>query len=196
MIKNDSVDRKCIQEFSSLETDVQESVNTDSHCEDMINIYSLETLSVRKTFTLTILVPLIFGLILLIFSGLFQIPLHDNIISLASTATTCLDFSNVLPRKQGDSMVLIKDGECSFNITYCTENSVPVMNGLDFVQYFVEFNISDGVYNETETGEVGSPEYSYVYNEYTFLFKSNENKELFASSPEKYIPQVICLYYY
>lgn len=79
---------------------------------------------------------------------------------------------------------------CHEDIKYCTNNSVPVLNGLDFVQYFTEFKLSDGVYNESAVGEVGLPEYSYNLNGYTFLFKSQMNLDIFEQSPDRYIPQV------
>jgi YHS domain-containing protein len=56
------------------------------------------------------------------------------------------------------------------------------MGGLDFVQYF------SFVYGN-ETGVRGSEEYSVSYNSYEFYFINDENKALFESDPEKYIPQ-------
>lgn len=199
ILLTDVLDYNNAHEISALE-DISECVSkgiygNDLHGDiDNVGIdhnHVIKALHDHKTFILTILVPLLFGMILVIISGLFEIPLHDNIISLASNTAECLISNNILPRKQGDSMVLIQGHECSYNISYCTDNTVPVLNGLDFVQYFEEFKISDGVYNESEIGVAGTEEYSYVYNNYTFLFKSNENKEIFESAPEKYMPQVI-----
>lgn len=73
--------------------------------------------------------------------------------------------------------------------TYCANTSYPVMGGLDFVQYFTDFKISDGVYNESKIGEMGSSNYTSELNGYTFYFLSSTNKDLFDSSPSSYIPQ-------
>lgn len=143
----------------------------------------------RKVLILSILAPLIFGIILVILNGYNDSPISENVMSFASTAKSVV--SNMkLSKGKIDSIILNKGGHCSYNISYCTDNSVPVLNGLDFVQFFVEFKIAEGVYNETEMGVAGSAEYSYVYHNYTFLFKSNENKDLFVLSPETYLPQV------
>lgn len=63
------------------------------------------------------------------------------------------------------------------------------MGGLDFVQYFTTFKNADGTYDETQVGSVGSSKFSHVFNGYTFLFLSEENMNLFAKSPESYVPQ-------
>lgn len=81
--------------------------------------------------------------------------------------------------------------ECPSFVTAadCTNTAYPVLGGLDMVQYFTEFKNSDGTYDETKVGTVGSKDYSSVYNGYTFYFKSSENKALFDHSPTSYLPQ-------
>ena len=73
--------------------------------------------------------------------------------------------------------------------TQCSDTSYPVLGGLDFVQYFTEFKNDDGTYDETSIGEVGSSDYSSVYDGFTFYFKSSANKELFDASPTSYTTQ-------
>jgi YHS domain-containing protein len=72
---------------------------------------------------------------------------------------------------------------------FCYTNSVPVLGGLDFVQYFTEFKNEDGTYDETRIGSKGSTKYSSIYNGYTFLFLNPTNKALFDKNPESYLPQ-------
>lgn len=81
--------------------------------------------------------------------------------------------------------------ECTVSMAYCTNTSVAVLNGLDFVQFFTEFKLLNHTYNESAIGTVGLPQYSYVFNNYTFFFKSNHNLRLFQSSPSKYVPKVM-----
>eukprot|EP01035_Chromulina_nebulosa_P019146 gene19146-24985_t len=71
----------------------------------------------------------------------------------------------------------------------CSDTSYPVLGGVDFVNYFTKYKTSDGLVDETQTGELGSIDYSSVYNGYTFYFTSAANKELFDQSPSSYIPQ-------
>ena len=88
----------------------------------------------------------------------------------------------------------LNDNSCAECTTHmlqadCSEASRPVLGGLDFVQYFTEFKNDDGTYDETSIGEVGSSDYSSVYDGFTFYFKSSTNKELFDASPTSYAPQ-------
>lgn len=71
----------------------------------------------------------------------------------------------------------------------CRNTAYPVMGGLDFVQYFTSFKNSDGTYDETKVGSVGSSSFSYVYKGYTFYFLNQENLDAFAISPQSYVPQ-------
>ncbi len=60
-----------------------------------------------------------------------------------------------------------------------------VLKGYDVVEYFNLTPKSEGVQ--------GSDSYSYLYNNgggnYTFYFKNQTNRDLFANDPEKYLPQ-------
>lgn len=109
---------------------------------------------------------------------------HDdtsNLISIQHSATTSSTINSICYEDIDKKY---------FDFNYCTDTSVPVCNGIDFVQYFTEFKLSTGMYNESRVGTLGSSSYQYVYNGYTFLFKSEENQKLFQESPESYIPQV------
>mmetsp|Transcript_16696 Transcript_16696/g.15058 ORF Transcript_16696/g.15058 Transcript_16696/m.15058 type:complete len:185 (+) Transcript_16696:35-589(+) len=71
----------------------------------------------------------------------------------------------------------------------CGNNNNPVLGGVDFVQYFTTFKLSNGSYDETRTGIQGLSAYSYDYNGYNFHFLSDYNLNLFKSSPNVYLPQ-------
>mmetsp|Transcript_25142 Transcript_25142/g.22859 ORF Transcript_25142/g.22859 Transcript_25142/m.22859 type:complete len:183 (+) Transcript_25142:249-797(+) len=71
----------------------------------------------------------------------------------------------------------------------CSDLSYPVLGGVDLVDYFTTFKLSSGVYNDSLIGSYGNQNYSYVYNSYTFYFRTVDNKELFILSPESYLPQ-------
>jgi len=71
----------------------------------------------------------------------------------------------------------------------CSTTSIPVLGGVDFVQYFTDFSNNDGTYDETQTGLTGSSTYQTTYNGFTFYFLSQTNKDLFDASPTVYIPQ-------
>lgn len=72
----------------------------------------------------------------------------------------------------------------------CSSTLLPVMGGLDLVQYFIDFKIiGSGEYDESKIGTIGNPVYQAIYNSYIFYFISNKNKEIFLKSPDKYIPQ-------
>jgi hypothetical protein len=53
---------------------------------------------------------------------------------------------------------------------------LPVLGGVDMVQFFTAFKLPDGSYNESEVGQRGSDLYSSVYNNQTFYFISEENR--------------------
>ena len=57
------------------------------------------------------------------------------------------------------------------------ENTVAI-NGYDTVAYFTE-----------NRAVKGNPEYSYTWNEATWYFSKPENRDLFASNPERFAPQ-------
>lgn len=71
----------------------------------------------------------------------------------------------------------------------CLSTSESVMGGLDFVQYFTDFKLTDQTYNESLKGEQGLSTIYSTYKGYTFNFLSNEHKELFDVAPANYIPQ-------
>jgi hypothetical protein len=53
---------------------------------------------------------------------------------------------------------------------------LPVLGGVDMVQFFTAFKLPDGSYNESEVGQRGSDLFSSVYNNQTFYFVSEENR--------------------
>jgi len=71
----------------------------------------------------------------------------------------------------------------------CSNTDVPVLGGLDVMMYWTDFKGSDGVYDETKYGTLGSPEFTSSYNGYQFNFVSAENQQLFETNPSKYAPQ-------
>ena len=71
----------------------------------------------------------------------------------------------------------------------CSTIGDRVLGGLDFVQYFVDFNLPDGTYNETQVGLQGYDNIYSVYQNFTYNFLTQQNKEVFETNPEKYIPQ-------
>lgn len=64
----------------------------------------------------------------------------------------------------------------------CFTHSYPVMNGVDCVTYHFNSNL-------TISSVFGTPSHTSIYKEYTFLFKTEQNKKYFESQPEVYIPQ-------
>ena len=71
----------------------------------------------------------------------------------------------------------------------CTDNSTPVLGGVDVVNYFTAYKNADGTYDESKVGVAGSKDFSASYMGYNFYFVSEENKKLFESAPDKYAPQ-------
>ncbi len=62
----------------------------------------------------------------------------------------------------------------------CATNASPVMGGFDVISFFEK---------DAKAGKLGSVANSAKYNDYTFYFESKENKQLFETKPEAYIPQ-------
>ena len=58
---------------------------------------------------------------------------------------------------------------------YCYDNTTPVLGGVDMVQFFTTFKISDGIYNESKIGQLGSSRYTSTYGNYTYHFVSRKN---------------------
>jgi len=73
--------------------------------------------------------------------------------------------------------------------TTCSSETKPVLGGLDLVQYFTDFKLADGTYDETRVGSSGVSTYTSIFNGFQFQFQSKENKDLFDASPTSYIPQ-------
>lgn len=71
----------------------------------------------------------------------------------------------------------------------CGIKSVSVMGGVDFVEYFTTYKLSDGTFDETAGGEIGQQSINSSYNEYTFQFLNHANKAIFDANLSLYTPQ-------
>jgi len=67
----------------------------------------------------------------------------------------------------------------------CMNSSFPVLGGVDFVSYWSNGLSSDA----NDVGMAGQEEFFSTYMGYTFLFSSEENRDLFNDNPSKYAPQ-------
>jgi YHS domain-containing protein len=81
--------------------------------------------------------------------------------------------------------------DCPDSVTSkpCSVSGNAVLGGVDMVQYFTTFKKSDGTYDTTQVGEVGSSEFASTYDGFQYYFLSEDNKALFDASPTSYIPQ-------
>lgn len=68
---------------------------------------------------------------------------------------------------------------------YCSNISLPVLGGLDFVDFIQRMNETN--FNSASTQ--GSIDYSTKYLNYIFYFKSLTHKQLFETNPQQYLPQ-------
>jgi ABC-2 type transport system ATP-binding protein len=59
------------------------------------------------------------------------------------------------------------------------------LGGVDFVQYFVNFQLDDGTYNETQIGIQGDANIYTTYKNFTYNFLTEENKQLFEETPDE-----------
>jgi YHS domain-containing protein len=71
----------------------------------------------------------------------------------------------------------------------CSIKGNALLGGVDFVQYFTDFKLPDGTYNESATGRIGNSNIYSNVGSYTTYFLSEEHKALFDASPEAYLPQ-------
>jgi len=69
---------------------------------------------------------------------------------------------------------------CPNNLPQCSQSDNPVLGGLDIIPYF---------YNSSYVGIRGNDDIVTVYNGFKYLFTNKENKNMFDSNPEQYIPQ-------
>ena len=94
------------------------------------------------------------------------------------------------------------DGLCFCNLKtngksleYCYNTSVPILGGVDMVQFFTAFKLPDGSYNESEVGQHGSELYSTTYNNYMYHFVSKGNQRFATSAFLNISPQFVDLYH-
>lgn len=74
-------------------------------------------------------------------------------------------------------------------MSQCVVSGNPVLGGVDVIQYYTDFKMADGTYNESFVGDAGNSDYTSTYNGNTFYFKSQENKDMFDDSPSSFVPQ-------
>ena len=84
---------------------------------------------------------------------------------------------------------ILENCPAAYKNNNCAVKNLSVMNGLDFVQYFTDFKMADGSYNESKTGKLGNPDIKTDFNGYSFNFLSEENKKQFEENPSRFIPQ-------
>lgn len=73
------------------------------------------------------------------------------------------------------SPVFYSDGR---SIDFCYDQTLSVMGGVDMIQFFTDFKLEDGTYDEAEVGQQGSEEYSVSLNNYTYNFVTESNLRL------------------
>ena len=90
-----------------------------------------------------------------------------------------------------DSVTRVIPKTCPLKNTnnYCTTTTYTVLDGLDVVQFFTTFRLTNGTYDESRIGLIGHPRFEAIYHNYRFNFINKENKLLFLSNPDYYIPQ-------
>jgi YHS domain-containing protein len=76
---------------------------------------------------------------------------------------------------------------CSLSLT-CSVEGQPLLGGVDFVQYFTDFALPDGTYNESNTGKVGLSTISSTVGNFVTYFLTEDNKALFDANPTAYLP--------
>jgi len=115
------------------------------------------------------------------------------ILLICASVTVRRSYNNNNSAKTSMEMYSSNDDSCScpsfVTEASCADSSEPVLGGVDVVQYFTDFKLADGTFNETEVGVAGSSAYASVYNDFTFYFKSAANQALFEASPSSYVPQ-------
>ena len=52
------------------------------------------------------------------------------------------------------------------------------------IQFFTDFKLEDGTYDEAEVGQQGSEEYSVSLNNYTYNFVTESNLRLMTHDPD------------
>ena len=114
-------------------------------------------------FAFLTIVPLIFALLFVVSVSHFK-P--------RTQSTTQLKEYEHSSETTGCSCNMRKNGKA---VGYCYDSSVPVLKGVDMVQYFTAFKLPDGTYNESEVGQLGLDQYSSSYNNYTYHFISEAN---------------------
>jgi YHS domain-containing protein len=77
--------------------------------------------------------------------------------------------------------------ECTLLIN-CSIAKHALQGGVDFVQYYTDFRLPDGTYNESETGKVGLSTINSTVGKYITYFLTEDNKALFDAAPDHYLP--------
>ena len=135
--------------------------------------------------------PLVMGGLLLIGVAMRttgNLPSFDKLVGQSSVlSSTASSLSLETGTDDSASCTTCPDMITSLN---CADVSIPVLGGLDVIQYFTDFKDSEtGKYNETIIGQLGMPSFQSTYNNFLFNFISAENQKLFETNPSAYIPQ-------
>jgi len=133
-------------------------------------------------------VPLVMGLLLLVAGSLRASGKLGGLDSLMGTTGSSKVTALSLESGTDDaaSCTTCPDMITSLN---CADASIPVLGGVDVMQYWTDFKSSDGTYDETQIGQLGLPSYQSTYNNFLFNFISKENQLLFETDPATYAPQ-------
>ena len=123
--------------------------------------------------------PLVMAALLLIGWNYFSTP---------TIGGTVLDLKAILRPKSST------DDDCAScskkdSADTCSVEGDYVLGGVDIVQYFTDFKLPDGTYNESQVPSVGLDTLTSSYGNFQFKFISVEHKELFDANPTYYIPQ-------
>ena len=94
--------------------------------------------------------------------------------------TLFTSFGIVLKSNKMSMSMMSSCASCPNNLPQCSQSKNPVLGGLDIIPYF---------YNSSYVGERGNDSINTVYNGFDYLFTNIENKNMFDSNPEQYIPQ-------
>ena len=139
-----------------------------------------------------VLAPVMMGLILLCMATLRATGKLRGLSSLSGSSsgtkatTSKTSLSLLTGTDDAASCTTCPDMITSLN---CADPSIPVLGGVDVIQYWTDFKNSEGTYDETQIGQLGIPSYQSTYNNFLFNFISADNKALFDTDPATYAPQ-------
>lgn len=113
-------------------------------------------------------------------------PLNANI----KSSEFSLQDSYIAAYNAGDSLESNCDCTNPYNysaVNTCTDPSYLAYKGIDLVELWKKHSV-DGLDYSSYTPEIGRTDYRANYGGYSLTFLSQENKEVFAADPGKYVP--------